>query len=159
MWFRRRVDSAVQTESHGEILEEIPEEELMNETGDSGVMPDSEAKTDEISDDHTESHGEILEEIPEEELMNEIGDSGDKPVSEAKTDEIRIQIKYASRKEILEAWQERWSSGSKARWTYSLLSRVDYKRMNGDFFLHQVYTGRYPLSSSSRFRQRSPMPV
>ncbi|GBM50463.1 hypothetical protein AVEN_218481-1 [Araneus ventricosus] len=50
----------------------------------------------------------------------------------------RGQIKNAAQKEILEAWQERWSSGSKARWTYSLLSKVDYKRTKGDFFLIQV---------------------
>ncbi|GBM17204.1 hypothetical protein AVEN_1973-1 [Araneus ventricosus] len=53
----------------------------------------------------------------------------------------RIQIKNAARREILEAWQQRWSGRSNATWTYSLLSKVDYKRMYGDFFLIQVVTG------------------
>ncbi|GBN57061.1 hypothetical protein AVEN_195158-1 [Araneus ventricosus] len=53
----------------------------------------------------------------------------------------RIQIKNAARREILEAWQQRWSGSSNATWTYSLLSKVDYKRMYGDFFLIRVVTG------------------
>ncbi|GBN82257.1 hypothetical protein AVEN_237035-1 [Araneus ventricosus] len=53
----------------------------------------------------------------------------------------RIQIKNAARREILEAWQQLWSGSSNARWTYSLLSKVDYKRMYGDFYLNQVFTG------------------
>ncbi|GBO05350.1 hypothetical protein AVEN_162365-1 [Araneus ventricosus] len=47
----------------------------------------------------------------------------------------RIQIKNAAAREILEAWQQSLSGSSNARWTYSLLSKVDYKRMYGDFFL------------------------
>ncbi|GBN63214.1 hypothetical protein AVEN_186663-1 [Araneus ventricosus] len=53
----------------------------------------------------------------------------------------RIQIKNAARREILEAWQQRWSGSSNATWTYSLLSKVDYKRIYGDFFLNHVVTG------------------
>ncbi|GBM67146.1 hypothetical protein AVEN_162419-1 [Araneus ventricosus] len=65
----------------------------------------------------------------------------------------RIQIKNAARKEILKAWQERWPAGSKARWIYSFLSKVDYKRMNADFFLNQVLTGHgvFPCHQSRFF--------
>ncbi|GBO07530.1 hypothetical protein AVEN_58803-1 [Araneus ventricosus] len=54
---------------------------------------------------------------------------------------VKIQIKNAAPREILEAWQQRWSGSSNARWTYSLLSKVDYKRIYGDFFLNQFSTG------------------
>ncbi|GBM56656.1 hypothetical protein AVEN_250266-1 [Araneus ventricosus] len=65
----------------------------------------------------------------------------------------RIQIKNAARREILEAWQQRWSGSSNARRTYSLLSKVDSKRIYGDFFLNQVSTGHgaFPCHHASLF--------
>ncbi|GBN50906.1 hypothetical protein AVEN_149586-1 [Araneus ventricosus] len=54
---------------------------------------------------------------------------------------FRIQIKNVARKEILEAWQQRFSGSSDASRTYSLLSKADYKRIYGDFFLNQVFMG------------------
>ncbi|GBN46972.1 hypothetical protein AVEN_128696-1 [Araneus ventricosus] len=58
---------------------------------------------------------------------------------------------------IMKAWQEHWSSGSKARLTYSLLEKVDHKRMNGDFFLNQDFTGHgvFP-SHQARFLGKDP---
>ncbi|GBM05539.1 hypothetical protein AVEN_94812-1 [Araneus ventricosus] len=54
----------------------------------------------------------------------------------------RIQIKNSARKEILQACQESWFNGSKAIWTYSLLGKEYYKRVNGVLFLNQVFTGQ-----------------
>ncbi|GBL75255.1 hypothetical protein AVEN_194485-1 [Araneus ventricosus] len=71
----------------------------------------------------------------------------------------RIQIKNATRREILEAWQQRWSGSSNARWTYSLLSKVDHRRIYGDFFLNQVFTWCFSLSPGSLVSQGSPMSV
>ncbi|GBO38627.1 hypothetical protein AVEN_171765-1 [Araneus ventricosus] len=62
-----------------------------------------------------------------------------------------IQIKYAARRKILEAWQQRWSGSSNASWTYSMLSKVDTKRIYGDFFLSQVFTcnGVFPCHQAN----------
>ncbi|GBL88847.1 hypothetical protein AVEN_158958-1 [Araneus ventricosus] len=68
---------------------------------------------------------------------------------------VKIQIKNAAQREILEAWQQRWSGSSNARWTYLLLSKVDSKRIYGDFFLNQVFTGHgvFPCHQARLFRK------
>ncbi|GBO41072.1 hypothetical protein AVEN_25169-1 [Araneus ventricosus] len=72
----------------------------------------------------------------------------------------RIQIKISTRREILEARQQRWSGSSNARWTYLLLRKVDYKRMFGDFFLNQVFTSHdvFPYYQARPSRKHAQCP-
>ncbi|GBM87486.1 hypothetical protein AVEN_211637-1 [Araneus ventricosus] len=53
----------------------------------------------------------------------------------------KAEIKYESKRQALSLWQERWTLSRKGTITKKFFSKVSLKRVNGDFYINQVYTG------------------
>ncbi|GBO26919.1 hypothetical protein AVEN_67139-1 [Araneus ventricosus] len=53
----------------------------------------------------------------------------------------RQQIENRENKLILEKWQYRWSHSEKGIWTREFFPKVDTKRIKGNFYVNQVYSG------------------
>ncbi|GBN35959.1 hypothetical protein AVEN_54231-1 [Araneus ventricosus] len=65
----------------------------------------------------------------------------EKEIVDAFFDTTKAEIKYESKRQALSLWQERWSLSRKGTITKKFFSKVSLKRVKGDFYINQVYTG------------------
>ncbi|GBN93797.1 hypothetical protein AVEN_219919-1 [Araneus ventricosus] len=56
-------------------------------------------------------------------------------------DTTKAEIKYESKRQALSLWQERWTLSQKGSTTKKFISKVSLKRVKGDFYINQIYTG------------------
>ncbi|GBM63835.1 hypothetical protein AVEN_193635-1 [Araneus ventricosus] len=65
----------------------------------------------------------------------------EKEIVDAFFDTTKAEIKYESKRQALSLWQERWTLSRKGTITKKFFSKVSLKRVKGDFYINQIYTG------------------
>ncbi|GBN53948.1 hypothetical protein AVEN_19106-1 [Araneus ventricosus] len=56
-------------------------------------------------------------------------------------DMTKAEIKLESKRKAISLWQDRWALSPKGITTKKCFSKVSLKRVKGDFFINQIYTG------------------
>lgn len=77
---------------------------------------------------------------------------------------VDVEIKVTRRqdkkdllRQALSIWKERWSNSDKGRVTYELFHRVALSRLQGDFYVNQVFSGHGAFDGhQARFFHSSP---
>ncbi|GBN40983.1 hypothetical protein AVEN_71266-1 [Araneus ventricosus] len=55
--------------------------------------------------------------------------------------ETRTKIRLKSKQDMIKSWQNRWDSSKNGRATREFFKKVCVRRVKGDFYLNQIYTG------------------